>query len=652
MFSSGSGNTVIKSKLISRRMFLLTGAKAIVVIGVLGRLISLQINESTRYKTLSDKNRFREWKLAPERGVIRDFFNQEIASNSRVYQIHLIPENAQSIDEIFFRLKSILKISEKKIFSLKKKIAKQKPWDSIIISDNLNWSEFSRVNLFLHELQGVEPVVSVARIYKDNSSAHALGYVSQISAKDIKNKKYLQEILVPGIAVGKTGLEKKLDEKMIGQVGFQRYEVNAYGKRIKQIKVDEGQAGKSFRTTLDLEVQKYATEVVKEKAAAVCVMDIYNGDIVSMVSSPTYDPNAFVHGVNRKYWNELINNDKKPLSNKAISGLYPPGSTIKTLVALSALENGISRPLNKVKCTGKIELFGEKFHCWKKKGHGIMNMRTAIQRSCDVYFYEVARKLGVDRLARTAKKFGLGKRTLDGFAEERSGVVPNTKWKKKFIGQNWYLGETLHSGIGQGYFQSTPLQLCLMTAQIANGGFEIKPRIVFDKENNNLKKYLEFKNKNPKQPLPRDLLASNFNLKPLFKNQENINFIKDAMFASTNEPGGTSYKSRLEDERYTFAGKTGSSQIKRFTEEQREAEVKQDDIEYKNRDHALFIAFAPYKDPKYAISVVVEHGGSGSSAAAPVAKKIIKKVLQRHSIRQSMQNLPEIPINNLSGDPI
>ena len=639
MFSSGSGNTIIKSKLISRRMFLLSVAKSIVVVGVLGRLISLQINESSKYKTLSDKNRFREWKLAPERGVIKDYFNVEIASNSQVYQIHLIPENTQNIEEIFFRLKTILKISDQKIFSLKKKIAKQKPWDPVIISDNLTWSEFSRVNLFLHELQGVEPIVSVARVYKDKSSAHALGYVSQISAKDLKNKKYLKKIAVPGIAVGKTGLEKKLDEQMIGKVGFQRYEVNAYGKRIKQIKVDQGQAGKSYKTTLDLEVQKYAAEIIKDKAAAICVMDIYNGDIISMVSAPAYDPNAFVHGVGREYWNNLLNNDKKPLTNKAISGLYPPGSTIKTLVALSALENGISKPLQKVKCTGKIELFGEKFHCWKKKGHGIVNMRSAIQRSCDVYFYEVARKLGVDRLSETAKKFGLGKKVLDGFSEERSGVVPNTLWKKKFIGQNWYLGETLHSGIGQGYFQSTPLQLCLMTAQIANGGFEIKPRIIFDKNKNNLKSYIDFKNNNPNQPLPEDLLASNFDLKPLFKNQEHINFIKDAMFASSNEPGGTSYRSRLEDERYTFAGKTGSSQIKRFTEEQREAEVKQEEIDYKSRDHALFIAFAPYKDPKYAISVVVEHGGSGSSSGAPVAKKVIKKVLERHDVRQNANSL-------------
>ena len=620
-------------------MFLMTAAKAIIMVGLVGRLVSLQINQATKYKTLSDKNRFREWKLAPERGVIKDFFNQELASNEPLYQVHLIPENTKDLNKLFVRLKGILNITDRKISFLRRKIKKQKPWEPVIVSENLNWSEFSRLNLFLHELEGVEPIVSVARTYPDNSSAHILGYVSQISPKDLKTKKYLNDLAVPGMAIGKTGLERRLDQEIIGKVGFQRYEVNAFGKRIKEIQINEGQAGKSFQTTLDYEVQKYTNELLKDKAAAVCVMDIYNGDIVSLVSSPTFKPNEFVHGLDQKYWNSLISDGKKPLTNKALSGLYPPGSTIKTLVALSALENKIIKPSDTFRCKGKIELYGEKFHCWEKKGHGIVNLRKGIQRSCDVYFYEIARKLGVDRLSETAKKFGLGQKVLNNFVEEKSGVVPNTKWKKKFIGENWYLGETLHSGIGQGYFQSTPLQLCLMTAQIANGGFEIKPKIIFDKDNDNLRKYLDFKNKNPNQPLTADILVSNFNLKPLFQNQENINLIKDAMFSSSNEPGGTSYRHRLEDPKFTFAGKTGSSQIKRFTEAQREAEVKQDDLNYKDRDHALFVAFAPYKSPQYAISVLVEHGGSGGKAAAPIAKKVIKKVLERHKLRQKINDL-------------
>jgi len=628
-----------KSKMISRRMFMLSVAKTVVFLGIVGRLVFLQINESTKYKTLSDKNRFREWRIAPKRGVIKDFFGNEMATNEKVYQIHITPENTQNLENLLFRLKNILYLSEKKINFLKRKIVKQKPWEPIIVSENLTWAEFSRINLFLHELQGAEPVVSVARIYPNQSTSHIVGYVSQVSAKDLKNKEYLKEIPVRGIAVGKTGLENSLDKNIIGEVGFQRYEVNAYGKRIRQIEVDQGIAGKDYQTTIDLEVQNIASELINDKAGAICVMDIYNGDIIAMASSPNYDPNAFVHGINKKDWKYLLDHRDKPLVNKAISGLYPPGSTIKTIVALSALENDIVNPNQKVNCTGVVEFFGEKFHCWKKKGHGYMSMRSAIQKSCDVYFYEIARKLGVDRLSETAKKFGLGKKVLPDFFEEKAGIVPNTLWKKKFIGENWYLGETLHSGIGQGYFLSTPLQLCLMTAQIANGGYKITPRVLYEDTQNDLKSRIKFKNEKSDTLLSTDIFFKNFNLDPLFRNKENINFIKDAMYAATNEPGGTSYRSRFTKKEFIFAGKTGSSQVKRFTEKQREAEVKQKDLDYKDRDHALFVAFAPVSDPQYAISVLIEHGGSGSSAAAPLAKKVIKKVLERHKERVLNQSL-------------
>ena len=631
MLNFGSSNIVSKSRIIGRRMFLLSAIKTVVFLGIFGRLVQIQITESRKYKTLSDKNRFREWRLAPPRGILKDFYGTEIASNERIYQLHITPENTQNIEHLFFKLKNILNLKDQKIFALKRKIAKQKPWEPIVVSDNLSWSEFSKVNLFLHELQGAEPIVSVARVYKDHSSPHILGYVSKASVKDLNDKKYLREMNIPGVSVGKTGLEHKLDKDIIGNVGFLRYEVNAYGKRIRQISTDSGIQGKTFRTTLDNEVQKFTADLIKDKSGAVCVMDIYNGDIVSMVSAPTFNPNSFIHGISKKEWNELLNHRDKPMINKAISGLYPPGSTIKPIVALSALENDLWNPETQLRCKGHIEFHDQKYHCWKKKGHGIINMRTAIKKSCDVYFYEVARILGVDKLSKTAEKFGLGQTVLNGLKEEKVGIVPNTNWKLNTIGKNWYIGETLHSGIGQGYYLTTPLQLCLMTAQIANGGYRVKPRLIFGEEDleNNL---TELKQTNLNEVFGK--LAS----KPLFRNQENINFIKEAMFASSNEVGGTSYASRLNDEKFTFAGKTGSSQIKRFTEEQREAEVKQKDIEYLSRDHALFVAFAPYKNPKYAISVLIEHGGSGSSSAAPVAKKVIKKVIERDNLRNSQKN--------------
>jgi penicillin-binding protein 2 len=640
MLSFNSSNIASKTRTIGRRMFLLNSIKAVVLFGIFARLATLQINESTKYKSLSDKNRFRESKFAPPRGVIQDYYGSEIASNARVYQLHVTPENTPDIDKLLFRLKNLIDMSDKKISLIKKKILKQKKWETTIISDNLTWSQFSKLNLFLHELEGAQPIVSVARIYKNNASAHAIGYVSEISPRDIRNKKYLKKMNIAGIAIGKTGLESTLDEQMLGSPGFLRYEVNAFGKKIKQVSVDNGLKGKTFRTTLDNDVQIFSSKLLANVSGASCVMDIYNGDIISMVSSPSFDPNSFVHGINQDEWNGLLNNRDKPLINKAISGLYPPGSTIKTLTALSALENDVVKSSLAVRCKGFIDLHGERFHCWKKKGHGLVGMRTALKKSCDIYFYEVSRRLGIDRLAATAKKFGLGNKVLQNYSEEKAGVVPNTKWKIRELGKNWYIGETLHSGIGQGYFLTTPLQLSLMTAQIANGGFKIKPRILIDKNDqvSNLQKYLNHKNSTPGNIMSTDDQIFNFSLQPLFRNQENINLVKDAMFAATNEIGGTSYSSRQNNKKFMFAGKTGSSQIKRFTQEQREAEVKQKDINYLERDHAWFVAFAPVKNPRYAISVLVEHGGSGSKAAAPIASKIIKKVLERHESRSSYLN--------------
>jgi len=638
---SGGGSKV---RLIGRRMFILSAAKAVVVFGVVGRLISLQINESKKYKTLSDKNRFREWKFAPPRGVIKDYFGNEIASNKQVYQLHLIPENSENLTSLLFRLKNILNLSDKDVFKIQRKIKSQKPWDPVIISDNLTWSEFSRINLFLHELQGVEPIVSVARIYHEKSSSHVIGYVSKISKKDLQNKEYLLDKRAVGMRVGKTGLENKLDSEIIGNVGHKRYEVNAFGKRIKEVSIDQGKIGKSFRTTLDLELQNFSSKLLEGKAGSICVMDIYRGDIVTMVSSPIFDPNKFVHGINTKDWKELINHRDKPLVNKSISGLYPPGSTIKGLVAISALENDVVNTKMVRRCTGSIDFYGEKFHCWKKKGHGFVDMRKAIKESCDVYFYEVARRLGIDRLSETARAFGFGKPMVKGFFEERIGVVPNTKWKKQKIGKPWYLGETLHSGIGQGYWQTSPLQLCLMTAHIANGGYEVEPRVIVGEDEADIASLEQFVEEQKRFSDDTGIISDifkNFKYKTLFKNQENINFVKDAFFGATNEPGGTSYGSRLTEKKFMFAGKTGTSQVRRFTERQRELEIKNEDLPYEQRDHALFIAFAPYHDPRYSISVVVEHGGSGSKSAAPIAKKVLKKLLERHPLRETMHGKGE-----------
>ena len=610
-----------KSRLITRRMFILSSLKIAVFIGIICRLFYLQISENIKWRSLSDKNRLREWKMPPQRGIIEDYFGEKIAKNSQVFQLHMIPEDVPNLEELFFRLSKIIDFNERQKSNLIKRLKKRKPWEPIIISDNLSWSEFSRLNLFLHETPGIKPVVSIARKYiEDGSFSHIIGYVSAVSVKDLENSALLRKINIPGLKTGKNGLEKSLNEDMIGKPGLQRFEVNAYGKRIKELKFVEGTAGKNYRTTLDIDVQQFTSELLKDKSGSICVMDIYTGDIIAMVSSPTFDANKFVHGIDTKDWQDLINDDKKPLINKSIAGLYPPGSTIKPLVALSALENDVISPNTTTECKGVIELYGHTYHCWKEKGHGFLRLREGIKQSCDIYFYEVARRLGVDRLAETANKFGLGNKVLDILDEERTGLVPSTKWKLKNIGRGWLLGETLLAGIGQGYFQVTPIQLCLMTAQLANGGYKIKPKIIYNE-----------------QALQSTTDASREQFGQLYRNQENVKFVLDAQFGATNEPMGTSYRSRHVKPEYIFAGKTGTSQTRSITEEERELKIKQKDLPYKRRDHALFTAFAPYKNPRYAFSVVIEHGGAGSSAAAPLAKKVIKKVLDRQQLRTKYQ---------------
>jgi len=640
---SGMGG---KLNTISRRMFILSTAKVIVFGGILARLFSLQISENKKYLTLSDKNRLREWRLPPIRGDFLDYFGKVIAGNTEVYQLHIIPEEVSNFKSLMIRLKEILSLGEKEYTKILRRKKKQKPWETLIISENLSWEQFSKLNLFLHELDGAKPVLSISRNYpyKENFT-HVLGYVSRASVSDLNENETIRNNHVPGLRVGKIGLEKTFEKDLIGINGVQRYEVNAYGKRINQIDHVDGVKGKNIYLTIDTEVQKLTNELLNGKSGSVVVMDIYSGEIVAMHSSPSFDPNLFFHGISNQKWKEIRDNPLKPLLNKTISGLYSPGSTIKPLVALSALENDVISPDLTIECTGKTELYGQTYHCWKDKGHGYMKLRNAIKQSCDTYFYEVARRLGVDRLNLTAKKYGLGKITMEGiFLDEKKGLVPSTKWKKNNLGKGWLLGETLITGIGQGYIQTTPLQLCLMTAQLANGGFKIYPKINSHDSKDSLEiiktKIAERINEREEDQLgiietgKKFLNYRNDEYRPLFRNQENVKFVLEAMFGSTNELYGTSYSSRHDDKKYQFAGKTGTAQVKRITEKQRELDLDISQIPYEERDHALFIAYGPYVNPRYAMSVVVEHGGPGSVAAAPIAKKILKLVIDRHELRE------------------
>ncbi len=653
---SGGDTGFKKLSTINRRMFIFSAAKAVIFFGIIGRLFSLQISDNKKYLTLSDKNRLRESRLPPIRGEFLDFFGNTIAGNLKVYQLHVIPEQVENFRYLMVRLRDILNLSDDTFNKIVKKKNKQKPWETLIISENLSWDEFSKVNFYLHELSGVKPVITLGRSYPfSNSYTHVLGYVSQVSQNDLVNSKIIKDRNVPGLRVGKSGLEKTFEGDLIGTNSIQRFEVNAYGKRINQIDHEEGQKGKNIRLTIDTEIQNYTSELLKDKAGSISIMDIYTGEIIAMNSSPSFDPNLFLYGVDKKKWNEIKKDPLKPLLNKTLSGLYSPGSTIKPIVALSALENDVISPNMQVKCEGKVEMYGQTYHCWKEKGHGYMKLKNAIKQSCDVYFYEVARLLGVDRLNLTAEKFGLGKKVLGNyFPNEKKGLVPSTKWKKNTLDQSWYLGETFITGIGQGYIQVNPIQLCLMTAQLANGGYKIYPTIVADnkldtfeqvkmkiqKEAENAKKEDNYLIKATEEFLKTDVKKHT----PLYKNPENVKFVLDAMFRSTNEVYGTSYKSRIEDPKYQFAGKTGTAQVKRITEEERELDLDLLQIPYKQRDHAWYIAFGPYKDPRYAMSILIEHGGSGSKAAAPIAKKLFKLLIDRKEIRDNKEKNKKIKV--------
>ena len=625
-----------KSDIINRRMFIIGAAKLIVFGGLIARLFSLQINENKKYLTLSDKNRIREWKLPPTRGNIVDYFGNTVAGNLKVYQLHVIPEQVENFSYLISRLQTILQLSNKKVEKIKKKKSQLKPWETLIVSENLSWSEFLKINNYLYELVGVKPVMTISRDYPfDDIYTHVLGYVSQPNEEDILANEVIQEKFVPGIKIGKLGLEKTLENDLIGVNDIQRYEVNAYGKRINQLEYQKGKQGSKIRITLDTEVQKLSAKLLEGKAGSISVMDIYTGEVIAMYSSPSYNPNSFLFGISQDEWQLIRNNPLKPLINKTLSGLYSPGSTIKPIVALSALENNIIDLKFKVRCKGKMELHGQTFHCWKEKGHGFMSLRNAMKQSCDTYFYEIARLLGVDRLKKTADKFGLGKKVLgEYFENEKSGQFPDTKWKINNLGRGWVLGETLITGIGQGYTQTTPIQLCLMTAQIANGGYKITPKILTDD------------NQLTSEQVKRAMLNNN-NEKPfekLFKEQKNIKIVQDSMFGSTNELRGTSYKSRIDDPKYQFAGKTGTAQVKRISKRERELDLKTSQIPYEERDHALYVAFGPYKNPRYSLSIIVEHGGSGSSAAAPMATKLFKLIIDRHELRKQVSDFKEFNI--------
>ncbi|MEQ9143803.1 MAG: penicillin-binding protein 2 [Parvibaculaceae bacterium] len=606
MLTDGSDNARFKT--FSRRAAILGGAQLLVFGGLASRMYYLQVLKSSEYQMLAEENRVNMRLLAPLRGEIVDRFGTVLASNRQNYRVLLIPEQTPDIEDTLAKLDRIVELSETQQKRILRDARRSAAFLPITVAENLSWEQFAQANIHEPDLPGIQPDVGETRHYPHGTSlAHVVGYVAAVSENDLDDDDPLLKL--PGFRIGKSGLERRLDRALRGSAGASHVEVNAYGRVIRELSKDPGTPGAKVELTLDMAVQEYATQRLDGEAASAVVMDIHTGDVIACVSTPAYDPNDFNIGLSHDKWQSLIENPYKPLINKTIAGQYPPGSTFKMVVAAAAIESGLVDPEQNVYCSGKITLGNHDFHCWKREGHGHVDMRHAIMHSCDIYFYETAKRIGIDRIEAMAHKFGLGETFGFEVPGEKPGLVPSRGWKRATTGSPWQQGETLIAGIGQGYLLTTPLQLAVMTARLANGGKAVKPHLV------------------------RSVGGETFHQEPVGSigvSNRALAIAKEGMDMVSNNPRGTAFRSRIGEAGMELAGKTGTAQVRRISRAERETGVlSNEEIEWRRRDHALFVAFAPVDNPRYSISVVIEHGGSGSRAAAPVARDIMKLVLER-----------------------
>lgn len=607
-----------KSRVFTRRSLLLAGGQATLMSVLAGRLYYLQVIQSDEYTMMANDNRMNIRLLAPLRGRIVDRFGEEIASNRQNYRVVLIREQTKSVEQTLDRLSALVPVSDIDRIRVLKETKRKRGFVPIPVMQNLTWAEFARINVHVPELPGIQLDVGETRHYPFGPLfAHTVGYVGAVSEKDLQNLEPDPLLELPGFRIGKNGIEKYYDISLRGTAGTSRVEANAYGRIIRELSRQEGRAGNDLVMTIDAELQKFATTRMGTESAAATVLDIHTGDILAMVSVPSFDPNSFTTGISTKEWRGLQSNPKHPLSNKAVAGQYPPGSTFKMIVALAALEAGVISSEHKVYCSGSTKLGRHKFHCWKRGGHGKLVLRQAIEQSCDVYFYDIARKVGIDKIAEMANRFGLG-HTLDlDLRGERAGLIPTTDWKRAVRGERWQVGDTFNAGIGQGYVLTTPLQLAVMTARLANGGKAVTPRLVRED-----KPQSDEGEENPAENLDMGISKSA------------LRTVLAGMFDVVNSKRGTGRASKIKIEGWEMAGKSGTAQVRRISKKERQTGVrKSNEKPWIERDHALFVAFAPFDEPRYAVAVIIEHGGSGSRAAAPIARDLLQEALRLDPVR-------------------
>ncbi|HOO51286.1 MAG TPA: penicillin-binding protein 2 [Alphaproteobacteria bacterium] len=593
----------------ARRAFIVGGLQGL-GLSMLGlRLSWLQLVEGDRYTTLAENNRINVRIIPPSRGQIVDRYGVPLATNLQNFQVLITQEQTEDTEKTLRELQSVITIDEADIEKALKLIKKTPSYVPVEVRDNLAWEDVSKIELNLPHLPGVTVQAGELRSYPyKEATAHIVGYVGRVSDADKMNDKLLS---LPGFQVGKSAVEKKFDLDLRGRAGRAEMEVNVHGRPVRQLGIDPAKAGARVVLSIDAEFQRFVQQrLATERSASAVVMDVETGEIYACVSHPAFDPNAFSGGISTMDWNQLRDDPTYPLNNKAISGVYPPGSTFKIVTALAGLETGEINRGWTVNCPGHYDLGSSRFHCWKSGGHGMVNVVDALAHSCDTFFYKLANQMGIDPIAEMAKKLGVGQLFDFDLPEEKSGLMPDRKWKNEVKGEPWHPGESLNSAIGQGAVLATPLQLATMLSRVVNGGKNIKPWLA------------GYANEKP-------LSVTTEQAEDLGISKRNIDIVRRGLEAVL-EQGGTAYGSRISEPGMTMGGKTGTSQVKRITMAERAKGVRrQEDLPWHLRHHALFVGYAPTENPKYACCVVVDHGIGGSAAAAPIAKDIMLEVQKR-----------------------
>jgi penicillin-binding protein 2 len=589
---------------ITRRGLMLGVAQA-AVISVIGlRMRKMQLEHADDYRLLADGNSIKIRLIPPARGLIYDRNGVLIAGNEQNYRVTITREDAGDVEKVLTDLRRLIPLSDAQAEDVLTEIRRQPPHAPVQVADRLSWEEFSRVAVNTPALPGVSPDAGLSRIYpRGYDFAHVLGYVGAVSDYDLKKIEDPDPLLrIPKFQIGKTGVEAKLEDDLRGKAGQRRIEVNAMGREMREIDRREGEPGVTLQLTVDYRLQNFVHERLKGESAAAVVMDVTNGDILAIASDPSFDPNVFVRGISSAEYKALMENDHRPLADKSVQGLYPPGSTFKVVTALAALDAGVVGAEDTVYCPGYYEMGGRKFHCWKHSGHGRVNVSQALEQSCDVYFYEVAQRVGIDKIGEMAKRMGVGVRHDLPMSAVAEGVAPSKAWKKERYDKEWRIGDTINASIGQGYVLASPLHLAVMTARLASGR-AVEPRLVRSRNGVEV----------PPAPAPALGLRESW-----------LDNVRRGMIMVMNGNRGTAAKSRIALAEWKMAGKTGTSQVRNIsTAERARGVLRNEQLPWNRRDHALFVCYAPADNPKYAVSLIVEHGGGGSTAAAPMARDIL-----------------------------